>query len=202
MGRFWHVQLLWLNMQSTSTAPIVFMRPFNNISHNFHSLIARFFIILSICLISACSTLEGGKYDAIDKYSEAELYDIAQAYISKRFWEDAIEVLRKMEENYPFGEYAEQAQLLLIYAYYKNDRFEAVSITADRFIRLHPKHRNLDYAYYMKGLATFTRHTGLLGDFTPIDLTNRDPGQAQQSFSHFSSLVTLFPNSEYKKRCN
>jgi outer membrane protein assembly factor BamD len=142
--------------------------------------------------------LNGDENDAAGEPSETSLYETAQKFINKRFWQDAIEVLQSLEENYPFGEYAEQAQLELIYAYYKSNELEAVSVTADRFIRLHPKHRQLDYAYYMKGLATFTRHTGLLGDFTPIDLTTRDPGQAQLSFSYFSDLVNRFPTSDYK----
>ena len=185
-----------------STTDSVFMRPFNSsTSHSTSRCYAFIFwlgIILFACFISACSTLNGDENDAAGDPSETSLYETAQKFINKRFWQDAIEVLQSLEENYPFGEYAEQAQLELIYAYYKSNELEAVSVTVDRFIRLHPKHRHLDYAYYMKGLATFTRHTGLLGDFTPIDLTTRDPGQAQLSFSYFADLVNRFPNSEYK----
>ena len=174
------------------------MRFFSNIPSRHNKFILRLTIILSFSAISACSTFDASERSGADEYNETELYETAQKFIDNRFWEDAIETLQKLEENYPFGKYAEQAQLELIYAYYKSDQLEAVSVTADRFIRLHPKHRHLDYAYYMKGLATFTRHTGLLGDFTPTDLTTRDSGQAQQSFALFAELVDRFPESDYK----
>ena len=147
-------------------------------------------------MLPACSTFD--QQQSSNEYSERELYELAQKFSDNRFWEDAIQTLQKLEENYPFGKYAEQAQLELIYAYYQDDQLEAVSVTADRFIRLHPRHRHLDYAYYMKGLAAFTRHDGILGDFTPVDLTIRDPGQAQLSFSYFADLVNRFPNSDYR----
>ena len=181
-----------------STVEILFMQSSRRVSYHFHKLLLWLTVILSAYLLSACSTVDGRKNGKVDEYSETKLYETAQKFIKNRFWDDAIETLQTLEENYPFGKYAEQAQLELIYAYYKSNQLEAVSVTADRFIRLHPKHRHLDYAYYMKGLATFTRHSGLLGDFTPTDLTTRDPGQAQQSFAYFSDLVNRFPNSDYK----
>ena len=174
------------------------MRFSNGTGNCYNKFILCFTIILSFSVIFACSTFDASKRSGTDEYNETELYEIAQKFIDSRFWEDAIETLQKLEENYPFGKYAEQAQLELIYAYYESDQLEAVSVTADRFIRLHPKHRHLDYAYYMKGLATFTRHSGLLGDFTPTDLTTRDPGQAQQSFALFAELINRFPESDYK----
>ena len=93
------------------------MRPFNGPTYNFHLPIFLLVIILFACFISACSTFKGEKNTALNEYGEADLYKTAQRFISKRFWEDAIEVLQKLEENYPFGKYAEQAQLELIYAY-------------------------------------------------------------------------------------
>ena len=174
------------------TIEIPFMQSPSRIAYYLRKLVFCFAIVSSTYFLSACSTFDGQKNSEVDGYSEAALYELAQKFISNRFWQDAIETLQKLEENYPFGKYAKQAQLELIYAYYQNDQLEAVSVTADRFIRLHPKHRHLDYAYYMKGLATFTRHTGLLGGFTPTDLTTRDPGQAQQSFIYFADLINRF----------
>ena len=65
--------------------------------------------------------------------------------------------LQLLESRYPFGRYAEQAQLELIYAHYNNYEPEASIEAADRFVRLHPQHPNVDYAYYMKGLSAQER---------------------------------------------
>ncbi len=156
---------------------------------------ARLLVILaSLMLLAACSSQEeqGPQYS-----TEKEFYEAAQRQLKSRQWEIAIDNLQALEANFPFGTYAEQAQLELIYAYYRNFEPEASSAAADRFIRLHPQHRNVDYAYYMKGLASFTEGSGLFERFLPTDLTMRDPGAARQSFAHFSQLLARFPNSQY-----
>jgi len=68
---------------------------------------------------------------------------------------------------------------------------------ADRFIRLHPQHPNVDYAYYMKGLAAYTANEDIFARFVPTDLTRRDTSHAKEAFAEFSQLVTRFPDSPY-----
>jgi outer membrane protein assembly factor BamD len=55
----------------------------------------------------------------------------------------------------------------------------------------------VDYAYYIRGLSSFTESQGVLERFMPTDMTRRDPGAARKSFAEFSDLITRFPNSEY-----
>ncbi len=151
-------------------------------------------IIASAILLVACSSQEdqGPKHT-----TEKDFYEAAQKQLNSRQWELAIDNLQALEANFPFGTYAEQAQLELIFAYYRNFEHEASTAAADRFIRLHPQHRNADYAYYMKGLSSFTEGSGMFERFLPTDLTSRDPGAARQSFAHFSQLLARYPNSQY-----
>lgn len=144
-------------------------------------------------LITACSN-----NDREPEYtSEADLYEAAQSQMRRSRWETAISNLQSLEENFPFGTYAEQAQLELIYAYYRSGDPDMVSATADRFIRLHPQHRNADYAYYMKGLSSFTEGRGMFERVLPTDLTQRDPGAARDSLDHFAQLLSRYPDSVY-----
>ncbi|MBJ7545591.1 outer membrane protein assembly factor BamD, partial [Pseudomonas sp. OA3] len=109
-------------------------------------------LIAILALTAACSS----KQPEVDEnLSEVELYQQAQADLDNRSYTQAIAKLKALESRYPFGRYAEQAQLELIYAYYKNAEPEAAKSSAERFIRLHPQHANVDYAYYLKGLASF-----------------------------------------------
>ncbi|HZJ93838.1 MAG TPA: outer membrane protein assembly factor BamD [Thiopseudomonas sp.] len=143
-------------------------------------------------LLGACASKE------IDtNVSETQLYQQAQTDLDKKSYSAAVTKLKALESRYPFGRYAEQAQLELIYAYYKNLEPEAVRASADRFIRLHPQHNNVDYAYYMKGLASFDQDTGLLARFLPLDMSKRDPGAARDSYNEFSQLTNRYPNSRY-----
>ncbi|GIZ11451.1 outer membrane protein assembly factor BamD [Pseudomonas sp. NCCP-436] len=151
-------------------------------------------LIAILALTAACSS----KQPEVDEnLSEAELYQQAQADLDNRSYTQAISKLKALESRYPFGRYAEQAQLELIYAYYKNSEPEATKSSAERFIRLHPQHANVDYAYYLKGLASFDQDRGLLARFLPLDMTKRDPGAARDSYNEFAQLTSRFPNSRY-----
>lgn len=150
-------------------------------------------LIAIFALTAACSSNE----TISENLGEAELYRQAQADLDNKSYTSAINKLKTLESRYPFGRFAEQAQLELIYAYYRNTEPEAARSSAERFIRLHPQHPSVDYAYYLKGLASFDQDRGLLARFLPLDMTKRDPGAARDSFNEFAQLTTRFPNSRY-----
>ena len=76
-------------------------------------------------------------------------------------WDKAIKYLEKLEARYPYGRYAQQAQLEIAYAYWKDGQRASAIAAADRFIKLYPNHPNVDYAYYLKGLVNFNETSGL-----------------------------------------
>ena len=147
---------------------------------------------LSFALLSACSS-----NNQQDFTSEADLYESAQEQLERSRWESAVRSLQLLEEHFPFGKYAEQAQLELIYAYYSSGEPDLATAAADRFIRLHPQHRNVDYAYYMKGLAAYSKDENFLSQIIPLDQTQRDPGAARESLSYFTQLLNRYPDSPY-----
>jgi outer membrane protein assembly factor BamD len=151
-------------------------------------------LIATLALTVACSS----KQEKVDEnLSETELYRQAQTDLDHNDYTPAIAKLKALESRYPFGHYAEQAQLELIYANYKNVEPEAARAAADRFIRLHPQHPNVDYAYYLKGLASFDQDRSLMARFLPLDMTKRDPGAARDSYNEFAQLVSRYPTSRY-----
>ncbi|MCP3907998.1 MAG: outer membrane protein assembly factor BamD [Oceanicoccus sp.] len=154
------------------------------------------FKVLLISLIvglAACSTDD----EVPQSLTEKELYKQAQENLKDESFQLAVKNLQLLEARYPFGPYAEQAQLEIIYAHYRNFEPEAAIAAADRFIRLHPQHNNVDYAYYIKGLANYVEGEGFLDRFLPTDMTMRDPGAALQSFEDFRQLLYRYPDSSY-----
>ena len=149
-------------------------------------------VLATAVLLVACASK-----DKRDSMSERELYTEAQRYLKNENFDLAAKDLQLLESRYPFGPYAEQAQLELIYAQYRSAQNEATAASAERFIRLHPQHPNVEYAYYMRGLANYTEGTGVLERFLPTDMTQRDPGKALQAFEDFRQLINRFPDSEY-----
>ena len=153
-------------------------------------------VVLATLLSAGCSGL-GDKADETAGWSANKLYSEAKDSMRGRDWAKAIKYLEKLESRYPFGRFAQQAQLDIAYSYYKeNERASAIA-AADRFIKLHPNHPNVDYAYYLKGLVNFNEDGGLFARFASTDLTERDPKGARQAFDALRDLVTRFPDSKY-----
>jgi outer membrane protein assembly factor BamD len=125
------------------------------------------------------------------------MYREAQRHLRNENFSLAVRTLQMLESRYPFGRYAEQAQLELIYAHYGAYSFAAATEAADRFIRLHPRHPNVDYAFYMKGLAAYDIEPGFFSRFIPSDDTKRDVSHIQIAFGEFAQLLARYPDSAY-----
>lgn len=154
-------------------------------------------VALSLVMVS-CSLFNKDKRDEFAGLStEEQFYTTAQRALKARNYGAAVATYQALESRFPFGRFAAQGQLELIYAYYSNMDLAAARSAADRFIRLHPDNPNIDYAYYMKGMASFSEDAGFLARFLPTDPSKRDPGRARDSFAEFSLLLALYPDSEY-----
>ncbi|MDP3705892.1 MAG: outer membrane protein assembly factor BamD [Legionellaceae bacterium] len=159
-------------------------------------------LLVLILSLTACKHWWGGADDEdnnpFEGYSAHKLYDEGKTALSKKQYTDAIKRFEALDTMYPFNDYAEQAQIDLIYAYYKKEDFPSTAATAERFMHLYPRAKNVDYAYYMKGLANFHQVRGTLANMLPMDISLRDPGTQSQAYSDFATLVQKFPNSRYK----
>lgn len=152
-------------------------------------------VIFSL-LVAGCGLLPEAK-DETAGWSAQRLYTEAKEALGEGSYEKAIKHFETLEARYPYGRYAQQAQLEVAYAYYKSQE-PAMAISAcDRFIKLHPNHPNVDYAYYLKGLANFNGDLGYIGYISSQDPSERDPKAARESFQAFKDLVARFPDSKY-----
>ncbi len=155
-------------------------------------------VAILLLLLSGCSLFDGEEEDEFAGLStEEQFYQRALGQLNGQNFRGSISTYQALESRFPFGRFAAQAQIEIVYAYYRNQDMEAARAAADRFIRLHPDNENVDYAYYMKGLASFEDGSGFFSRFLPIDHTKRDPGRAQESFSDFAQLLALYPDSPY-----
>ena len=161
-----------------------------------NSLTARLLALILAATLTACSGNDEQPDIAADS-GEEQMYAEAQRYIRNGNFDLAVKSLQLLESRFPFGKFAEQAQLELIYAHYNAYEHEAAVEAADRFIRLHPQHPSVDYAFYMKGLAAYTGNEDIFARFLPTDRTKRDTTQAREAFAEFSQLLARFPDSPY-----
>jgi len=135
--------------------------------------------------------------DETQGWSAQKLYGEAKDAMSSRTWDRAIKYLEKLEARYPYGRYAQQAQLDVAYAYWKHGERASAIAAADRFIKLYPNHSNVDYAYYLKGLVNFNENSGLFSVIDDPDMSERDSKGTREAFDAFKELAARFPDSKY-----
>ena len=138
------------------------------------------------------------KVDPKKDWTAAEYYKAAKDEFDNRNWDAAIRIYEALESKFPFGRFAQQAQLEVAYAYYKQSETAQALTAVDKFLKLHPNHANLDYALYLKALINFKEDLGPFARIVSQDLADRDPKAARESFEGFKELVTRFPESRAK----
>lgn len=150
-------------------------------------------LILSCLVLAACSSTDKRS----DELTEREFYNEAREAMDDNNFLIASERLQQLESRYPFGQYAEQAQLELIYTQYMMSDLESSLASAERFIRLHPLHKQVDYAYYLRGLAVYELGFSFVERYLPSDQARRDPTPFRDAFNYFDELIRRYPDSQY-----
>jgi len=159
----------------------------------------KFLLIAFTLSLSACSLLQTEPIDETRNWSAQKLYGEARDELNAGGYEKAVQYFEKLESRYPFGTYAQQAQMDIAYAHYRaGDQAQALA-AVERFIKLHPNHPNVDYMYYLRGLINFNDKLSVFDFIAHQDLTERDPKAVRDAFDSFKVLVERFPNSVYAK---
>ena len=155
---------------------------------------------LSGCMFGWLKTTKKG--EDTGGWTVTQFYEAGKQDMEDGDWKGAIAFFIALEARYPYGRYTQQAQLEVAYAHYKEDDQAAAVIAANRFIKLHPNHPNVDYAYYIKGLSSFNVEKGVAGyimkNWIDQKMSERDPKSSRESFETFKELITRFPDSRYR----
>lgn len=153
---------------------------------------------VAVALVAGCGKLRfDTNADETAGWSAQRLYTEAKEAMGEGDYARAVKYFERLEARYPFGRYAQQAQLEIAYAYYREGDAASAVAACDRFIKLHPNHPSVDYAYYLKGVVNFYEDQNLLSRFADQDPSERDPRSARDSFTAFKDLATRFPESKY-----
>lgn len=139
------------------------------------------------------------KIDETKNWSATKLYSEARDELASGNFDKAIQYFEKLESRYPFGTYAQQAQMEVAYAHYRQGDQPQALAAVERFIKLHPNHPNVDYMYYLRGLINFNDKISFLDFLSKQDPSERDPKAARDAFDSFKQLAERFPDSIYTK---
>ena len=129
--------------------------------------------------------------------SEQVYYDKAQKSLDRGQYGDAAKSLEALETYFPTGQYTQQSQLDLLYTKFKQKDYEGTVALADRFIRLNPQHPNVDYAYYVRGVANMEQNYDGLIRYTSLQQSHRDVSYLKLAYQNFVDFIRRHPSSQY-----
>jgi len=155
-------------------------------------------LLLPLVLTSCAIFGDPTELDDTKGWQADRIYAEGEQKMLDKDYDQALRYFQILESRFPHGKYATQAQLEIAYAYYKKQDPVSTVAAADRFIKLHPNHPNVDYAYYIKGLASFNER-GVIEKYTAQEISDRDPKTLKVSFAALKELVERFPKSRYYK---
>ncbi|WP_258002187.1 outer membrane protein assembly factor BamD [Burkholderia sp. WAC0059] len=150
----------------------------------------------ALAMVAACHGLPQ-KTDETATWSGNRLYTEAQDALTSGDWTKCAQYFQELEGRDPFGHFAQQAQIDVAYCHWKNNENDEANDAIDRFIKLHPDHPDIAYAYYLKGMINFNDDLGFLGRFSGQDMSERDPKSLRESYDAFKTVVDKYPNSQY-----
>lgn len=150
-------------------------------------------LLCALLALGGCSSREDRDMQSVPDV----LFERARKAMDQNNYRNAIQFYEALTARYPFSNQARQAQLDLIYAYYKNGERESAVDAAIQFERENPTHPRVDYALYMRGLANFRGESSFYHRWFRVDLAKRPPLNAQESLSAFAQLLQRYPESPY-----
>ncbi len=155
-------------------------------------------VALTLLVLTACSSQpDEEQIERVPNKSAQALYMDAKETLDAGLYVRAIELLSAIDSRYPFGPMSKQVQMDLIYAYYQSGNVEKALANIDRFIKLNPNHKDLDYMYYMRGLVNIKADENAFQEYFGIDRADRDPNRTRIAFEDLSNLVKTYPESIY-----
>jgi len=118
-----------------------------------------------------------------------ELYNNGVDALNARRFATAADQFAAVEQNYPYSSWAVNAQLMSGYSLYLQNKYTEAIGTLDRFIQLHPAHRDIAYAYYLRALCYYEQIADI----------QRDQKGTEQAMNALREVVTRFPESSYAR---
>ena len=146
--------------------------------------------LASACLLAlalaACSDDEAPVY--VERPVE-ELYNggLNQLYVEN--YEESARLFDEVERQHPYSAWASKAQLMAAFAQYQDSKYDDAINTLDRFISLHPGHKDIAYAYYLRGISYYEQ----------ISDVERDQKMTRLALENLDEVARRFPESKYAR---
>jgi len=144
-------------------------------------------IFITLSALAGCAETRK-EISYIEKPVE-QLYNLAIDQALTGNFRAAAPLFDEVERQHPYSTWATQSQLMAAYSLYQSNQYDEAVNALNRFIQLNPSNKNIDYAYYLKGLSYYER----------IVDVGRDQRTTKQALDTFSEIVKRFPKSKFAR---
>jgi outer membrane protein assembly factor BamD len=150
-------------------------------------------LLIGLGSAALAATLAGCGDSSDDKtYSEQPvevLYNRALDALGAQDYKAAAKGFEEVDRQHPYSVWATKAEIMAAFSYYQNNKYDDAIIALDRFIQLHPGHKDIPYAYYLKGICYYEQ----------ISDVGRDQHVTQQALDALSDVAKRFPDTPYAR---
>jgi outer membrane protein assembly factor BamD len=143
----------------------------------------------AVALVSTLAACGGGKKDVYVEKPVDDLYNKAMDEMVEERYVAAAKTFDEVESQHPYSVWATKSQIMATYAQYEAGNYGEAIVSADRFIQLHPGHRDIAYAYYLKAISYYVQITDV----------GRDQKITEQALKALDDVVRRFPDSKYAR---
>lgn len=152
--------------------------------------------LAALIFIAGCGT-KAPEYDPTANWNAEKLFQDGKTEMNGANWRVCKERFASVEARFPFGVYAQQAQINLAYCQWKDKEPELAIATLNRFQQQYPGNPQTEYVLYLKGVVNFTPPSAVFSNLTGQNPGERDMRAMRQSYAAFTELVALFPEGRY-----
>jgi outer membrane protein assembly factor BamD len=143
----------------------------------------------AVAFASALAACGGSKKDVYVEKPVDDLYNKAMDEMVEERYAAAAKTFDEVESQHPYSVWATKSQIMAAYAQYEAGNYGETIVNADRFIQLHPGHRDIAYAYYLKAISYYVQITDV----------GRDQKITEQALKALDDVVRRFPDSKYAR---
>lgn len=119
-----------------------------------------------------------------------EQYELGVRYMNRGYYTKAIETFNRIRNYYRDDPYSVKAELAIADVYYKKNEWDQARLAYDDFMRMHPRHEDLDYVIFRIGLTLYRKAPKAAG---------RDQTWTRQAVNTWSGFEGRFPESEHQE---
>jgi len=117
----------------------------------------------------------------------ADLYNKGLEKLKEKQYKTAAKQFEEVERQHPYSGLATKATLMAAFSQYQRNAYAEAIASAERFITLHPGHKDVAYAYYLVALCQYEQ----------IMDVKRDQSTTEKALAALEEVSRRFPGTVY-----